>query len=127
MSDMAIVGIGIDTVEILRVAAAARRGRFVERIFTADERAYFAGRGWNSSVVAGNFAAKEAVLKALGLGLAGAEMTDIEILRKDTGAPYVIVHGRAEKRLHELGGSRIWITISHDRWRAVAQAVAEGD
>ena len=124
---MQILGIGIDTVEIARVALAVRRKRFLDHAYTRAEQEYFAGRNWNQSVVAGNFAAKEAVLKALGIGLSGAGLSDIEVLRIQSGAPFVNLYARAMQRFELLGGKKVWVTISHDRWRAVAQAIVEGE
>nr|WP_197714761.1 holo-ACP synthase [Maliibacterium massiliense] len=122
-----VLGIGIDSIEIMRVMAACRKEAFVARTFSPNEQAYFAARNNNAQVLAGNFAAKEAVLKAMGIGLGQARLTDIEVLRKESGQPYVLLHGRAKEQFEQMGGARVLVSIAHDRWRAVAQALIEGE
>jgi len=122
-----IVGIGIDIIEVERIKSACRKTRFLERIFTERERDYFESRRNNPCTIAGNFAAKEAIAKALGTGFGGMGWKDIEVLREPDGRPYVLLHGKARERLSSLGGRRVWISISHIKNLAVAQAVIEAE
>lgn len=87
--------LGIDLVEIDRVARAVKRDRFTERVFTERERQYAAGK--RAETLAGMFAAKEAAAKALGTGFKGIRYTDIEILHSDSGAPYIELHGACRR------------------------------
>ena len=115
-----IDGIGIDIIEIERVAKAVANARFRQRVFTDAEREYCDG-ATNAERYAGRFAAKEAVAKALGIGL---NWRDVEILCGDAGAPRPRLHGQAAER---LGGRRLLVSISHCRTYAVAQAIVERD
>ncbi len=114
-----IDGIGIDIIEISRVADAVSRSRFRERVFTEAERAYCDGCA-NAERYAGRFAAKEAVAKALGISLS---WRDIEILTSPSGAPVPVLHGLARER---LAGRCLLVSISHSRDYAVAQALVTG-
>lgn len=121
-----ILGTGIDVIEVERVQKAAAKEAFLRRVFTEGERAFFTRMNGDPQAVAGTFAAKEAVSKALGTGLAqGVEFKDIEISRQDGGAPAVNLTGGAAARLKEIGGGRVHISISHIKAIAVAQAVIE--
>ena len=122
-----IVGTGIDIIEVERIKNACRKTRFLERTFTEKEREYFKSRRNNPYTIAGSFAAKEAIAKALGTGLGSVGWKDIEVLRGPDGRPYVQLHGRAMDRLSSLGGKKIWISISHIKELAVAQAVIEAE
>ncbi|MDD5018773.1 MAG: holo-ACP synthase [Eubacteriales bacterium] len=122
-----ILGIGVDIIEIERVQKTMRKALFYTRYFTKAEIALFASRKDDPEVVAGNFAAKEAVLKCLECGIGDLALIDIEILRKESGRPYVTLHGKAMQRADQLGVCRVHVSISHIRQCAVAQAVAEGE
>lgn len=117
-----IVGIGNDIIEIERVKKACQSEAFLRHVYTAREREAF---GQSPASLAGNFAVKEAVAKALGIGFRGFGPIGIEVLREESGRPYVVLHGAAGERAESLGISRIWVTISHDRESAIATAVAE--
>jgi len=121
-----ILGIGIDIIEIERVKKAIGSNRFWEKVYTPQERNFLDSRNKNSSSAAGNFAAKEAMVKALGAGFGIVKWTDIEVLRDPKGAPYVLLHGKALEMFKEMGGQRIWISISHSKKYAVAQVIVEG-
>lgn len=125
-NEMAVRGIGIDIIEIARVGRAMKNQRFRDRVFTPKELEYFNSRGDNPCHSAGGFAAKEAVLKALGTGLSGIAWKDIEVLRDCSGKPYVILHNDARSIADAAGIRNIFISISHSRDYAAAQAVAEG-
>ena len=93
-----ILGIGVDSIEISRVVKAMEKEHFVHRIFTEKERAeieHAKRRG------ASDFAGKEAVVKAFGTGFAGIDACEVEILRRESGAPYVTLYGAARKKAEE--------------------------
>ncbi len=120
-----IVGLGVDIVEIERMAAALkRRARLKERLFSADERAYCDGRGRPEVHYALRFAAKEAVLKALGTGFSGMRFTDVEVVREANGRPVPHLLGRAAERAAELGVIEMHLSLSFTHTTAVASAVA---
>lgn len=119
-----ITGIGTDMVEINRIARAIERNdRFLIRLFSADERAYFAERGQNTSSIAANFAGKEAVLKVFGTGIRGLSWAEIEILRDPLGKPYVRLSGRAEAFAKTQQIDEIQISLSHTKEHALAFAI----
>ena len=115
---------GVDIIEISRIRDVLNsyQSRFLKRIFTDMEIAYCRGRAPN---LAGRFAAKEATMKALGTGIRGVGWKDIEISRKESGAPYVLLHGRAARRADILGLKDVSLSISHSRDYAVAFVVLE--
>jgi holo-[acyl-carrier protein] synthase len=120
-----VVAIGADLVDIDRIRAVIeRQPRFVERVYTERERAYCLQRHDPAERFAARFAAKEAVLKALGTGLGGADFVDIEVVRLDSGQPTLRLAGRAAARAAELGIAAWLITLSHADH--VAQAVVAG-
>ena len=119
--------IGLDAIEIARVAEAIKRHgeRFLARVFTDAERRHAKGRGASASqFYAGRFAAKEAVLKALGTGYAkGLAFHEVEILPGPDGEPRVTLHGVARIRAAALGIATVLVSISHTRENAHAVAV----
>jgi holo-[acyl-carrier protein] synthase len=124
---MRVFGIGIDVVEIGRIAAAIDRHgeRFLAKIFTAAERAYCETRKHPAPHYAARFAAKEAVSKALGCGIGkNAGLHDLEILHDSSGAPKLHLHGAAEKFAKDKGINDIQISLTHTREYAAANAVA---
>lgn len=116
---------GIDTIEISRLEQiqAPIRERFISRVFTAQEIAQARER---NDVLSGLFAAKEAVSKALGTGIGRVEWQDIEVLHLQTGQPTVHLHGEAKTIAEQLGLIEWSVSISHDRSKAIAVAVAIG-
>jgi holo-[acyl-carrier protein] synthase len=123
-----IVGTGIDIVAIERVARLHQRhGERALRLLLS-ERERQAAAAWSHPAprLAGRFAAKEAVMKALGTGwTGGVTFTQIEILNSPGGQPQVQLSGAAAARCEALGG-RVWhLSISHERDHAVAQAILE--
>lgn len=121
-----ILGIGIDMIEVKRIADAIKNIRFLNKVYTADERALLESRKGNPLFAAGSFAAKEALVKALGTGVGFVKWTEVEVLRNSKGAPYVTLYGGALKVFEEMGGRKIWVSISHSKEHAVAQVIVEG-
>jgi len=115
---------GVDIIEILRIRQILERygERFLDRIFTAAEIAYCRGRAPN---LAARFAAKEATMKALGTGVRGVGWKDIEVVRQNSGAPGIKLHGRAKSRAQRLGIQEMALSLSHSREYAVASVVAQ--
>jgi holo-[acyl-carrier protein] synthase len=120
-----ITGLGVDIVEIDRMREAlARRPRLKERLFSAEERAYCEKRSRPAVHYALRFAAKEAVLKALGTGFSGMRFTDVEVVREQSGRPVPHLSGRAAERALELGVIEMHLSLSFTHSTAVASAVA---
>ena len=121
-----ICGIGTDIVEIARIKKAGQREAFLRRVFSPRELAICRDRADFFASLAVRFAAKEAVLKALGSGLSGCSWQDIEVLAETNGKPTVELSGGAAAIASRLGAGRILISLSHSRETAVAFCVAEG-
>ena len=115
---------GVDIIEIPRIRAVADRygERFLRRIYTTGEVAYCRGR---APQLASRFAAKEAVMKALGTGIRGVRWRDIEIARKPGGPPTVVLHGTALARAERLGLGHLAVSLSHSHEYAVAFVVGD--
>jgi holo-[acyl-carrier protein] synthase len=127
---MPILGHGIDAVEVSRIASMLDRhaDRFLERCFTAGERAYADASRRRVEHYAARFAAKEAILKALGTGWSrGIDWKDAEIVRDDAGAPGVRLHGAAARIAFGRGIARWSISLSHTPTHAFASAIAESE
>ncbi len=125
-----ILSIGIDITEVYRIRQTiARTPRFVERVFTANERAFCEGKGVAAAQsYAGRFAAKEAFLKALKTGWRGKiNWQDIEVVSDDQGAPSLEIHGEARNILKTLGATRVHLSISHTSENAIAEVILEKD
>ncbi len=116
--------LGIDIIEIDRIAdVIARHGeRFLRRIYTEDELAYCRGR---VPELAARFAAKEAVMKALGTGVRGVGWREIEVLPNKRGKPLVFLYGRASARAEQIGLRGLEISMTHSREYAMAAVVGE--
>lgn len=120
-----ITGLGVDIVEIDRMKAALeRRPRLKERLFSAEERAYCDKRSRPEVHYALRFAAKEAVLKALGTGFSGMRFCDVEVVREVSGRPVPRLSGRAAERAEQLGIIEMHLSLSFTHTTAVASAVA---
>lgn len=122
-----IVGMGVDILEIERIAKAVKNERFYAKIFSEAEMVLFAACKYRVETVAGRFAAKEAVLKALGCGLSDIPMSCIEVLRAPSGQPIARLKDAAKEKAESMGVKTIHISISHSARYAVAQAIVEGD
>lgn len=126
---MTVLAHGVDLVEVSRVARIRQRHaeRFLTRVFTAKERDYALESRRADERLAARFAAKEAVMKALGTGLAdGIRWTDIEVTRDDTGRPGIALHARAEAVAHGRGIHQWLLSLSHVRDTAMASAIGLG-
>ena len=124
---MHIIGIGLDLVEVDRVAKAIERPRFVERVYTPGEIAACEGRGaGRAASYAARFAAKEAFLKALGTGLRGGTLQEIEVLNDLLGKPKLIVHGFFGELAAQHGVVDIHLSLTHTRMYAAAQCLLWG-
>lgn len=115
-------GVGIDIVRISRFGDS--KPAFLEKVYTEAERAYLKRKNMSLQTMAGIFAAKEAVLKALGLGIGKAGLRDVEILWHELGAPRVVLYNEVQKH---AGGGAVHVSITHDGDMAAAAAVWEGD
>ncbi len=114
---------GVDLIEISRLSDLnpSIKNRFLSRVFTKNEIAIC---GENDASLAGRFAAKEAVAKALGTGIGEIHWKDIEILQKDNGEPELVLHAKA-KQMEDILGITEWaISISHNRSMAIAFVIA---
>jgi holo-[acyl-carrier protein] synthase len=123
-----MLAVGIDLVEIARVERAVERGgkTFLQRVFTPAEVAYCRGR---PAELAARFAAKEAVSKALGVGMRmlapdGINWRDVEVIGDSRGKPTISLAGRAADRAAELGIGEWAVSLSHSRENAIAMVVA---
>lgn len=123
-----IFGIGTDIVELERISKVVERhgGRFTGYILTDSEAEEAERRGDKIQFIAGRWAAKEAVAKALGCGLGGScAWRDIEIIGNPNGAPRVTLSGAGAETMKRHRIARLFVSISHERGHAIAMAVAE--
>lgn len=123
-----ILSTGIDIIEVYRIRETIERTpRFVERVFTQNERIYCDKKGAAAAQsYAGRFAAKEAFLKALKTGWRGKiTWHDIEVVNDDLGVPSFKISGEAKKLLDDLGANRVHLSISHTTEHATAQVIFE--
>lgn len=119
--------IGTDIVEITRIRKATERSpRFWSRILTPGEEAYCRRKKDGIPSLAGRFAAKEAILKCLGLGLSQLSWHDMEILPGENGCPQVSCSAVLQKVMAARGVNEIKVSISHSRDYAMAVAIGEG-
>jgi holo-[acyl-carrier protein] synthase len=124
-----ILGIGTDITECLRIARMIERHGelFINRVYTPEEIRYCQNRKQATQYFTGRWAAKEAVLKALGTGWRrGITWRDIEIRNKPGGRPVVAVRGGAKEVIEQLGVAKLLVSISHCRTHATAYAIALG-
>jgi holo-[acyl-carrier protein] synthase len=124
-----ILGLGIDIIEVDRIAGSYKKfgERFLNRILLADEIAYCLTHKNPAPFLAARFAAKEAVSKAFGTGI-GAQLgwQDIEIRRKESGEPFVVLHGKGKELYKSRRGKNLLVSISHTEKYAAVVAVLEG-
>lgn len=121
---MNILDIGTDIIEVERIKKSLnKRGDFLKRIFTEKEIEMFEQKGNSPQTIAGNFAAKEAISKSLGLGIRGYNFKDIEILRNDLGKPVVNTYNNLKQICIQYSVLEIKVSISHSENYAVANAI----
>jgi holo-[acyl-carrier protein] synthase len=127
---MSVLGIGVDLVENARIQHSLERfgDRFLQRVFTPGEIEYSQSMKFPARHLAARFAAKEAVSKAFGTGIGKAMgWKDIDVRRKGSGEPYVVLEGGAKKLAEERKVSKVLITLSHTENHAMAAVVMEGE
>lgn len=127
---MRVLGHGVDIVDIARIERTLNdhSDRFLDRCFTPAERAYAEGSKRRTEHLAARFAAKEAVMKALGTGwAAGVGWTDIEVEREASGRPCVRLSGAAAEAARVMGVRRWDLSLSHTETSAIASVIASGD
>ena len=124
-----ILGTGIDIIEVARIRSSLEKfgERFGQRVLLPDESAYCLAHNDPAPFVAARFAAKEAVSKAFGTGI-GAQLgwLDIEICKKESGEPFVVLHGKGKQLFETRGAKRLLVSLSHTENYAAATAVLEG-
>ena len=115
---------GVDLIEIGRIATVRDRYpvRFLNKVYTPGEQRYARNR---APQLASRFAAKEAVMKALGTGVRGIPWKSIEVTRKRGGPPEITLHGQAQARAEKMGVTRIALSLTHSKEFAVASVVLE--
>lgn len=122
-----VVGLGVDLCEVERMRQAlARTPSLRQRVFTEAERAYCDRRRDPTERYAVRFAAKEAVLKAMGVGLGACALRDIEVVRAESGAPSLVLHGGAASLAAERGIVRWQLSLTHTETLAQAMVLALG-
>ncbi len=123
-----ILGTGIDIIEVARIASSLEKfgERFVNRILLPAEIAYCQSHRKPAPFLAARFAAKEAISKAFGTGI-GTKLgwQDMEVGRKESGEPFVILHDKGQKLLEERGARIVHLSISHTEQHACAVAILE--
>jgi len=124
-----ILGIGVDIVELRRIEKIiddqGKKERFLNKLFNDEEIEYFKNRNFKVEYIAGRFAAKEAVSKALGTGFRDFEFKDIMITRDELGKPGVILKNNAHNIAREKGEYKFHISISHGEDSAIAYVIME--
>jgi len=124
-----ILGTGIDIIEVARIAASFEKfgERFANRILLPAEIAYCLSHRRPAPFLAARFAAKEAISKAFGTGI-GSQLSwqDMEIRRKESGEPYVVLHGRGQELFEARGAKKLHVSISHTEQYAAVTAILEG-
>jgi holo-[acyl-carrier protein] synthase len=127
----AIVGVGVDAVDVGRFRRVLdRRPKFAARCFTDSERSDATGSADEAQSLAARFAAKEAVMKALGTGIGGFALTDVEVCRTagkgaTRNAPFLRLHGTAAELADAQGAGTFHLSLTHTDALAIAFVVAE--
>ncbi len=122
-----VVGVGVDAVDVDRFRRVlARRVHLADRLFTGGERSYAGAATDPVPRLSTRFAAKEATMKALGVGLGAFPFADVEVVRHGLGAPSLVLHGSALARAEDAGVVRWHLSLTHTDQVAMAVVVAEG-
>ncbi|HYA44488.1 MAG TPA: holo-ACP synthase [Acidimicrobiales bacterium] len=123
LSTAGVIGVGVDLVDVARFARVlARRPTISGRLFTPGERAYAGKLANPASSLAARFAAKEAVMKALGVGIGAFRFVDVDVQRLPSGEPRLALSGRAAELASQRGTRRWLLSLTHTE--AIAAAVA---
>jgi holo-[acyl-carrier protein] synthase len=124
-----ILGLGIDIIEVARIEASHQRfgERFLNRILLPEEMRYCLSHRRPGPFLAVRFAAKEAISKAFGTGI-GTQLgwLDIEVGRRDSGEPFVMLHGAGRKLFAQRRARAVLLSLSHTQVHAAAMAILEG-
>lgn len=122
-----IIGIGIDIVHIHRLARWQDHDGLIERFFHPKEITDAESRGSTMiQSLSARFAAKEAFGKALGTGLSGLKLQDIQVNNSHNGKPEIILYGEAKRRFERIGGKSMHLSLTHEKDNAVAVVIIEG-
>lgn len=123
-----ILGTGIDIIEVARIAASFEKfgEKFVNRILLPEEITYCLSHRQPAPFLAARFAAKEAISKAFGTGI-GAQLgwQDMEICKKESGEPFVVLHGKGKNLFEARGAKKLHVSLSHTQTFAAATAILE--
>lgn len=119
-----IYGIGVDTASVERIEKSMKSDSFMRRVFGADELCMFEKKNYSAETVAANFAAKEALSKALGCGIMGFSLCEAQALRGENGVPYYKLSGKLEETIKEKK-LRCLLSLTHEGGFATAFAVLE--
>ena len=121
-----IIGVGMDLCDISRMEKLLSDGRFLARFFSAEEQAYIQSKGKSAAQsLAGIYAAKEALTKALGTGIVSGELKDICVLHDEHGAPYYDLRGNYAELAKSRQINSLFLSITHESGMAAAMCVAE--
>ena len=124
-----ILGVGIDLIEVDRVRQSYEKfgQRFLNKVLRAEEADYCLSHHDPAPFIAVRFAAKEAVSKAFGTGI-GSQLgwQEMEVARRDSGEPYLILHGQGLELMRQRNGIRVHLSLTHTRSYASAVAILEG-
>lgn len=119
-----IIGVGLDVCEVSRMEKLVQDGRFLARFFSEQEQTYILGKGKAAASMAGIFAAKEALAKALGTGIT-ADLRGISVLHDAYGAPYYSLQGEYARLAEDKRIDSFYLSITHDGGVAAAVCIAE--
>ncbi len=123
-----VIGNGVDIIDIERIRKIiSKNPRFLERNFTSDELELFRDKKMHAATIAAGFAAKEAVSKAMGTGIRGFNLIDIEVLRDPLGKPIVMLHGNAKDVADSKGIDSFELSLSHTDETAIAFVISLGN
>lgn len=121
-----MIGIGVDAVDVNRMRETlGRTPGFLDRVFTAEELASLSDRSDPVPSLAARFAAREAAMKVLGVGLGAFDLHDVSVERTSSGEPRLVVRGRARDLAHERGIDKWFVSLTHTDGVAVAMVAAE--
>ena len=126
LKESMIRGIGTDKVEIDRISNAIKKEFFLKKAFNDSEIDMAVGRK-KDSFLAGNFATKEAFVKALGTGFRGVELKDLAVLRDELGKPFIKICNNLNRHLQGIDENKIHVSISNTDSLAIAMVVIETD